>query len=241
MDYTFRFGPVISRIDQLIDGLLVTLWISAVVIALGFLVGLAGALASRSRSPALRRAVVCYVEAIRNTPFLAQLFFLFFGLPAIGLRLDAVPAALLALVINLGAYSTEIVRAGIEAVPRGQYDAGAALGLTRAQIMRLIVLKPALKIVFPALASQFTLLMLATSILSQIGVTELFHMAGIVDSVTYRSFEVYAVTCGFYLAAALAFRLFFALMHLLLFAERHGSGKAVKPGEPGAANVVVPP
>ncbi len=237
MDYTFRFTPVFSRIDQLLDGLVVTLWISAVVIVLGFLVGLGGALASRSRSAALRRAVLWYVEAIRNTPFLAQLFFLYFGLPAIGLRLDAVPAALIALVINLGAYSTEIVRAGIEAVPRGQYDAGMSLGLTRAQIMRLIVLKPALRIVFPALASQFTLLMLATSILSQIGVEELFHMAGIVDSITYRSFEVYAVTCGFYLAAALAFRLFFALVHRLVFAERLG---VEKPGGPHAPGAIVP-
>src|SRR5260221_619456 len=107
-----------------------------------------GALASRSRGKALRGAVLAYVEAIRNTPLLAQLFFIYFGLPAIGLRLDALPAALLTLVINLGAYSTEIVRAGIAAVPHGQLDAGAALGLTRWQVMRLIVLKPALKIVF---------------------------------------------------------------------------------------------
>lgn len=222
MDYTFRFAPVIARLDQLLQGLVTTLWISAAVIALGFVVGVAGALASRSRRPAVRHAVLCYVEAIRNTPFLAQLFFLYFGLPAIGLRLEAVPAAMIALVINLGAYSTEIVRAGIDAVPRGQFDAGMALGLTRRQIMRLIVLKPALRIVFPALASQFTLLMLATSILSQIGVEELFHMAGMVDSATYRSFEVYAVTCGFYLATALAFRLVFGAIYRLVFAERLG-------------------
>src|SRR5258708_11164928 len=209
MNYPFRFAPVIARIDQLFDGLATTLWLSAAAIALGFLVGCAGALASGARSRLLRGSVRFYVEAIRNTPLLAQLFFVYFGLPALGLGLEALTAALITLVINLGAYSTEIVRAGIEAVPLGQRDAGAALGLTRWQIMRLIVLKPALKIVFPALASQFTLLMLATSILSQIGVEELFHMASILDTTTYRSFEVYAVTCGFYLAAALAFRLFF--------------------------------
>jgi polar amino acid transport system permease protein len=220
MSYTFRFAPVFARIDQLFAGLVTTLWVSAAVIVLGFLVGLLGALASRSRSVALRRAVEAYVEAIRNTPLLAQLFFLYFGLPGLGLRLEAVPAALITLVVNLGAYSTEIIRAGIEAVPRGQFDAGAALGLSRWQIMRFVVLRPALKIVFPALASQFTLLMLATSILSQIGVEELFHMASLVDSTTYRSFEVYAVTCGFYLAAALVFRLFFAVLHRLIFAER---------------------
>jgi polar amino acid transport system permease protein len=220
MNYTFRFAPVIARIDQLLDGLWTTLGLTAAVVALGFLVGLGGALASRSRSPALRRAVVAYVEAIRNTPLLAQLFFIYFGLPALGLKLDAITAAVVALVINLGAYATEIVRSGIDAVPQGQFDAAAALGLGRWQTMRLVVLKPALKIVYPALASQFTLLMLATSIVSQIGVVELFHAATRVDSATYRSFEVYAVTCGFYLAAALAMRLIFALVHLAVFAER---------------------
>jgi polar amino acid transport system permease protein len=127
---------------------------------------------------------------------------------------------MIALVINLGAYSTEIVRGGIDAVPRGQTDAGLALGLTRLQVFFLVVLKPALKVMFPALASQFTLLMLATSILSQIGVEELFHMASMIDSATYRSFEVYAVVCGFYLALALFFRLAFALLYRLIFAER---------------------
>jgi polar amino acid transport system permease protein len=238
MNYTFRFTSVIARIDQLLDGLVTTLWLSAAAIALGFLVGLAGALASGSRSRGLRGAVLAYVEAIRNTPLLAQLFFIYFGLPALGLRLEALSAALITLVINLGAYSTEIVRAGIEAVPPGQRDAGAALGLTRWQIMRLIVLKPALKIVFPALTSQFTLLMLATSILSQIGVTELFHMASLVDTTTYRSFEVYAVTCGFYLATALAFRLFFALVYRLVFAERTAAATLPRSAE---AEIVVPP
>jgi polar amino acid transport system permease protein len=248
MNYTFRFTPVIARIDQLLDGLATTLWLSAAAIALGFLVGIGGALAGRSRSRMLRGATLAYVEAIRNTPLLAQLFFVYFGLPALGIRLEALTAALLTLVINLGAYATEIVRAGIDAVPVGQRDAGAALGLTRWQIMRLIVLKPALKIVFPALASQFTLLMLATSILSQIGIEELFHMASIVDTTTYRSFEVYAVTCGFYLAATLAFRLLFAIVHRLAFAERvfaerifAGETPGAAPPAVGSADIVVPP
>jgi polar amino acid transport system permease protein len=232
MNYTFRFSPVLSRVDQLLAGLVETLWISAAVIALGFLVGLCGAFASRSQLKPVRLLVRGYVEAIRNTPLLAQLFFIYFGLPGLGIRLDAVPAAVIALVVNLGAYTTEIVRGGIEAVPRGQTDAGIALGLTRRQVLFLIVLKPALKVMFPALASQFTLLMLATSILSQIGVEDLFHMASLIDSATYRSFEVYAVACGFYLLTALGFRAVFAAIYRLVFAER------VRPAPPAA---VVPP
>jgi polar amino acid transport system permease protein len=220
MDYTFRFTPVLNRIDRLFDGLVVTLWITVIAIAAGFVLGVAGALAARSRHRWLRSAVQIYVEAIRNTPLLAQLFFVYFGLPGLGLRLDAFVAALITLVVNLGAYTTEIVRGGIDAVPSGQVDAGFALGLTRLQVFFLIVLKPALQTMFPALASQFTLLMLSTSILSQIGVTDLFHMGSLIDSETYRSFEVYAVVCGFYLAAALAFRLLFAVIYRVAFTRR---------------------
>jgi polar amino acid transport system permease protein len=187
------------------------------VIVAGFALGVAGALAARAHAGWLRAAVRVYVEAIRNTPLLAQLFFIYFGLPALGLRLDAITAGLIALTVNLGAYTTEIVRGGIDAVPRGQIDAATALGLTRVKVFFLVVLKPALKMMFPALASQFTLLMLSSSILSQIGVTDLFHMASLIDSATYRSFEVYAVVCGFYLALALAFRALFAAIYRLTF------------------------
>jgi polar amino acid transport system permease protein len=217
MTYTFRFAPVFSRIDQMLDGLVLTLWLTGIVIVAGFALGVAGALAARARAGWLRAAMRTYVEAIRNTPLLAQLFFIYFGLPGLGLRLGAITAGLIALTVNLSAYTTEIVRGGIDAVPRGQIDAGTALGLTRVQVFFLIVLKPALKTMFPALASQFTLLMLSSSILSQIGVTELFHMASLIDSATYRSFEVYAVVCGFYLALALTFRLLFAVLYRVVF------------------------
>jgi polar amino acid transport system permease protein len=219
MNYSFHFAPVIGRIGLLWEGLLATLWISVAAIVLGFLLGVAGAFAARARHRALRAAIACYVEAIRNTPLLAQLFFIYFGLPGLGLRLDALPAAIIALVVNLGAYTTEIVRGGLDAVPAGQTDAGRALGLSSTQVFFLVVLKPALQVMFPALASQFTLLMLATSILSQIGVEDLFHMASMIDSQTYRSFEVYAVACAFYLGLALTFRLGFALLYWAIFRQ----------------------
>lgn len=219
MSYTFRFIPVFNRIDQLFDGVVLTLWITALAILAGFVLGVAGALTGRSRHAWARRVVHVYVDVIRNTPLLAQLFFVYFGLPGIGLRLDAFVAAMITLIVNLGAFTTEIVRGGIDAVPRGQIDAGTALGLTGLQVFFLIVLKPALQTMFPALASQFTLVMLSTSILSQIGVTELFHMASLIDSATYRSFEVYAVVCGFYLVLALAFRLLFATIYWAMFSR----------------------
>lgn len=229
MDYTFRFSPVWHRFDLLLSGFETTLLLTGIAIALGFLVGLLGALGLQGNNRSLRLAIRGYVEAIRNTPMLAQVFFVYFGLPGIGIRLDAITAALVALVVNLGAYATEIIRGGIEAVPKGQIDAGAALGLTGLQIFRLIVLKPALKVMFPAIASQCTLLMLATSIVSQIGVTEAFHAASLIDSETYRSFEVYAVVSGCYVVLAIAMRIGFAALHRLLFGDRLRIAAAMTP------------
>lgn len=219
MQYHLYFAPVISRIGELFQGTVYTLWLSVAVGFLGLVVGVLGALAQRSGGRVLRGFVVAYVEAIRNTPLLAQLFFFYFGLAGVGLKLDAVTAAIIAYVVNLGAYATEIVRAGVEAVPKGQTEAAKALGLNGWQVFRLVILKPAIKTMFPALASQFTLLMLATSLVSQIGVHDLFYMATLIDSITYRSFEVYVVVCGFYLALAICFRMLFGLLYRFLFRD----------------------
>ena len=228
MQYSFYFAPVLSRVGELFQGTLYTTWLSALVGFLGLLIGILGAVAQRSQSRFLRVAVVGYVEAIRNTPLLAQLFFFYFGLAGLGFRLEAVTAAIVAYVINLGAYATEIVRAGMDAVPRGQIEAARALGLRPWQVFRFVVLKPAIKVMYPALTSQFTLLVLATSLVSQIGVHDLFYMATRIDSATYRSFEVYTVVCGFYLTLALIFRTLFALLYRLLFAERMQSSLAME-------------
>src|SRR5262245_55418802 len=135
---------------------------------LGLAVGILCAVAKTSASRAVRGLTQGYVEAIRNTPFLVQLLLIYLGLPALGLRLTPDQAALLAMVVNLGAYATEIVRAGIEAVPHGQIEAGRALGLRPRHIFRFIILMPALRTVFPALGSQFILIMLASSVVSVI-------------------------------------------------------------------------
>lgn len=199
---------------------MLTLVLSGVTIAAGFVIGTLCA-AGRVYGPGwLRGTVATYVEAIRNTPLIVQLFLVFFGLPSLGIKFDSTTAALVALTINLGAYTSEIVRAGIEAVPRSQIEAGASMGLSGVQIFRYIVLFPALKTVYPALASQFVLLMLATSVVSQISAQDLFHAASIVQSRTFRDFEVYAVVAVAYLVLALVFRLLLAGLYQLVFARR---------------------
>ncbi len=220
MDYNFRFSAVLRYQDQIVEGILLTLQLSAATMAIGLLVGLGVAVMSTSPHQALRLPARAYVEAIRNTPLLVQLFIVFFGLPTIGISLAANDAALIALSINLGAYSAEIIRAGIESVRKSQIEAGRALGLTAVQTFRHVVLFQALKAIYPALASQFVLLMLATSIVSAIGATELFHQAAFIESRTYRSFEAYALITVSYLGLTLVFRLLFAAIHWAVFVRR---------------------
>jgi polar amino acid transport system permease protein len=220
MSYSFQFRDVFAAWDFLLDGLVLTLELSVVTMACGLVIGLAGAAARVYGSPALRGAVAVYVEAIRNTPLIVQLFLIFFGLPSAGVKFDADTAALIALSINLGAYSVEIIRAGLEAIPHSQIEAGQSLGLSRLQIFRYIVVFPALKLMYPALASQFVLLMLATSVVSQISAQDLFHTASIVQSRTFRDFEVYVLVAAAYLALALLFRAAFAGLYWIVFARR---------------------
>ena len=219
MDYVFQFGVVWREIDVLLLGAWLTLRLSALAMVFGLIVGLAGALAKASRHRTLRVIAHSYVEAIRNTPFLVQVLFVYLGLPSIGMRLTPDQAALLAMVINLGAYTTEIVRAGIKAVPAGQIQAGTALGLSRWQIFRFVVCLPALRAVFPALGSQFILVMLASSVVSVISAEELTAVADTIVARNFRSFEVYLIVTGLYLAMCLAFQGAFAMIHRALFAR----------------------
>lgn len=220
MNYNFQFRDIVAQSDFLLDGLVLTLELSLFTMAMGLMIGISGA-AARVYGPAwLRRPVAVYVETIRNTPLIVQLFLIFFGLPSAGIKFDANTAAFVALSINLGAYSIEIVRAGLEAIPRSQIEAGQSLGLSGFQIFRYVIVFPALKMMYPSLASQFVLLMLATSVVSQISAQDLFHAASIIQSRTFRDFEVYIVVAVAYLALALVFRLVFAGIYQLVFARR---------------------
>lgn len=217
MAYAFHFRDVFAARDALLEGLLLTLQLTATTIVLGFVIGLGVACASVYGPPWLRRVARGYVELIRNTPLLVQLFVVFFGLPSVGIKLDVIPVATIGLALNLGAYTAEILRAGIESIPRLQVEAGIALGLTRAQIFRHIVFVPALQNVYPSLTSQFILLMLATSVASQIAAPELFYAGSIIQSRTYRDFEVYMVIAVVYLALALLLRILLGVTCRLLF------------------------
>ena len=201
-------------------GALLTLELTAVAIVFGTIIGIAGAFIRSARLPVLNLLVCAYVELIRNTPFIVQLFFVFFGLPSLGVKITAVEAALLAMTLNLGAYAVEIVRAGIESIGRGQIEAGEALGMTRFQIFLHVVIVPALRNVYPSLVSQFVILMLGSSVASQISAEELTFAGNFIQSRDFRSFEVYFIVSAVYLAIAFAMRRAFGAFSRLAFSRR---------------------
>lgn len=217
MTYRFQFQVIWENRDLLLNGVWLTLRLSASATVIGLMVGTLGALCRTSGNRVLGTIAATYVEAIRNTPFLVQLLFLFFGISSLGPRIDADQAALIALVINFGAYSTEIIRAGIESIDRAQIEAGMSLGLNPRQVFRLVVLKPAIANIYPALTSQIVLLMLLSSVVSQISAEELTFVGNFLRSRTFRDFEVYAAIAIIYIFLTLIFKLAAHLLHRRLF------------------------
>ena len=206
MIYKLKFGDLLPYWDVLLWGLAFTLVLTAVSTMAGIAVGTAGASARTFGPKWLGRLVAVYVELIRNTPFIVQLFFIFFGLPAAGVKLDESTAAFLAMTINLGAYSTEIIRAGIEAVPKGHIEAGVSLAMTKWQVLRHIILKQAFQKVYPALSSQIIIVMLGSAVVSQISAQDLTYAANLVASRNFRNFEVYLLVALTYLGLAMLMR-----------------------------------
>jgi polar amino acid transport system permease protein len=212
------FGAVLAEWPLLLTGVGWTLTLTAAAVLVGTTLG-TGCAWVRARgfgaehAPAWLRAVVNgYVELIRNTPFIVQLFFIFFGLPAAGFKLSAETASFIAMVINLGAYATEIIRAGLEATPKGQIEAAVSLALTRLQTFTRVVLPPALKKVWPSLVSQIIIVMLGSSVCGQISTQELSYAADLIQSRNFRSFESFIVVGAIYLLLS------FAVRHLLNWA-----------------------
>lgn len=206
MRITLDFAAVLSQWPMLLKGVAWTLALTAISAVVGLGVGV-GCAWARSQGPAWLRAVVgLYVELIRNTPFIVQLFFIFFGLPAAGFRLSPEAASIIAMVVNLGAYATEIIRAGIEATPRGQVEAALSLAMTRVQVFVRVVLPPALRKVWPALVSQMVIVMLGSAVCGQISTEELSYAANLIQSRNFRAFEAFIIATLLYLLLAVALR-----------------------------------
>ena len=217
MNYVFQFGTVLDHAPLLLYGAWSTIWMTAFGTVGGLFIAIICVFLGATGSKSVRLLVESYVEIIRNTPFLVQLFVLYFSLPALGIRLNADQAAVIGLSVSFGGYATEILRSGIEAVSRGQIEAGRSLGLHRIMIFRHIVMPQAIKIIYPALSSQITILLLGSSVVSAISATELTAISNSLQSQTFRSFEFYFVAAGMYLIMSALLKLFLNTFYWLYF------------------------
>ncbi|MBB4192518.1 polar amino acid transport system permease protein [Rhizobium aethiopicum] len=220
MSYHFEFGWLLQYYPEIIKGVLITLELIAIGGVLGISLGIVCAWVRALGRVWLKPVIAAYVELIRNTPFLIQLFFIFFGLPSLGLHLSELTAANLAMVVNLGAYSCEIIRAGIQATPKGQFEAGESLAMTRFETFRHVVLVPSLQRIWPALSSQVVIVMLGSAVVSQIAAEDLTFAANFIQSRTFRAFEAYIVSTSIYLALAILLRQVLGLIGWFIFPRR---------------------
>jgi len=224
MSYQFAFADLLPYWPLFVQGAWLTLKLSAWATIFGFALGTLCAMGRVSGPRWLQRFIGSYVEIIRNTPMLVQVFLVYFGIASLGWPVDAATAAVLAMIVNVAAYTCEIVRAGIESVHQTQREASACLGLSDWQVYRHIILAVAVERVYPALTGQYVMLMLASSLTSQISAEELTAVTNSIASDTFRSFEAYAVAGLLYLALSLLVRMVFHGFARVMFPRRRRLG-----------------
>jgi His/Glu/Gln/Arg/opine family amino acid ABC transporter permease subunit len=199
----FDLAYLIAQIPALIRGLWLTIQVSVLAIVLSVIVGLLGAAIRVLNVPVLDKIVVAYVEFIRNTPLLAQLFFIFYGLPSIGLRLSLFWSGVLCLMLWAGAYQIENIRGGLETVAKGLREAAFSLGLTPWRFFRLIAAPMAIRVALPSMLNTSISVLKNSSYLQAIGLTELTFVAIDRISMDFRTIEMFAAICVIYLALVL--------------------------------------
>ncbi len=199
MNYTLRFSQVYKYLPLLYKGLGLSSAISFVGMIIGCVLGVIFALGEKSKHTPLRIISVGYIECIRNTPLLIQMYLLYFGLGQFGLHLSPLISAILAITLNNAAYTAVIFRTGIDAVDSGQIEAGKALGMGKTQIFKYILFPQAFKIVVPPLTNQFISIFLFSSVASTISLPELTYQTTYIESVSMRTFEVFLIATGLYL------------------------------------------
>ncbi|WP_144520086.1 amino acid ABC transporter permease [Bacillus pumilus] len=206
---------IVNAFPYLMDGLQTTLYIFVVAIILGFIIGLIVALFRLSPFKILNFIALVFVNAIRGTPFIVQLFFIYFGLNTLEfISLDRVPAGIITVAINAGAYFSEIIRAGIQSIDKGQTEAARSLGFTGGQNMRFIVLPQAFRRMLPAITNQAIISLKDTSLLSIIGIADIMQRGQVQASATFDPLNVWLIVGIIY------FMIIYLLSLLASYAER---------------------
>lgn len=209
----FDFSLIIHSIPLLLRGAGLTFEITALAVGLGLLIGLVASLAQLSKSPLLRLPAKVYVDCIRGTPLLIQIFIIYFALPnIIGHRIDPFIAAVTACSLNSGAYIAEIFRGGIQSISQGQFRAGLSLGMTYGQTMRYIVLPQAFKRIIPPLGNEFIAMLKDSSLVSVIGFEELTRSGQLIIAETYGTLEIWTCVAIIYLTLTLTISRFVAAL-----------------------------
>lgn len=198
----FQPKVALENLGPLFAGLLITVELTFVVIVLSLVFALLVALGGMSRLAPLRWLIKAYVEAIRGTPLLLQLIYIYYVLPEMGIRLSAFIAGVIGLTLNYSAYISEVYRGGILAIERGQYDAAAALGMTRGVAMRCIVLPQAIRIIIPTLGNYFISLFKDTALCSVVSIQEVVFTAQILAARSFQYFTLYTVVGIMYFAVS---------------------------------------
>lgn len=209
------FGVIVKVLPLLLEGAAVTVEITALSVGLGFLIGMLVGVARLAKTRLLKWLAMIYIDFIRGTPLLVQIFLIYFALPMItGTRIDPFIAAITACSINSGAYIAEIFRAGIQSIDKGQVEAGRSLGLSWYQTMRFVVMPQAFKRVIPPLGNEFIAMLKDSSLVSVIGFEELTRCGQLIIAKTYNSFEIWMAVAMLYLIMTLT------ISRLVAFLER---------------------
>jgi polar amino acid transport system permease protein len=218
----FNFRVISQYLDQYLIGLGATCWMSSVSIFLALILGTIACVMRLSKNRLISSVSAVYIESIRSTPLLTQLYFFYFGLPSIGININEVQTGILALSLNSGAYIAEIIRAGILSVPKGHIEAGIASGLSFIQRLRYIILPQALGVVAPPLLGSAIVLVKDSSLLSLISVLELTRAGQILTSERFMPAEGFFTTAAFYLVIYAVLKSFSVwAQKKLIFREAH--------------------
>lgn len=189
-----------QSLPTLLSGLKVTLEIAVAALIIATIIGLIVGLVNISNNKILKVIATIYIDIIRGTPLIVQAFFIYFALPSVlNFKINPLPAGIIAISLNAGAYMAEIFRGGIMSIDKGQTEAARSLGLSYAQAMRKVILPQAVRRMIPALINQFIISLKDTSILSVIGLQELTQSGEIIIASTFRSFQIWTIVGLMYL------------------------------------------
>ncbi|NLY91448.1 MAG: amino acid ABC transporter permease [Firmicutes bacterium] len=214
MDYSWDWSVVIRFLPVLLEGALLTLELTCIAVGMGILIGTFAGIGRVSKNKLIFSVSSIYVNFIRGTPMLVQLYLVYFGLPAYFGPIPPKMAAIITLSVNSGAYVAEIVRAGIQSIDRGQLEAARSLGMTYSQAMRYVLIPQTFKRIIPPLGNEFIAMLKDSSIVSVIALEELVRKGSMIAGRTFRSFEIWTAVALLFLFMT------FPITQLVNFAER---------------------